>query len=136
VREVIIGIESYLNWAIFSELGSRDKLTPEIKEYLKNPFSIKGKGGTAEKYYIQLPSLFCDEITLDKYNPELWKSVKKFYDEIRNPIFHGSEFHSPDFEKLNELFDFLAKIYKWIDSWCDLDKVLPGAGWLCKFDEL
>ncbi len=79
----IIGVECYVTGAVYMVLGMLGILKENIK-YVKNPFLIPGRGGTATKYYKQLPGLASEEITLPNLNPELWAEVQLFYSELRN----------------------------------------------------
>ena len=74
----IIGVECYVTGAVYMVLGRLGILKDNIR-YVKNPFSIPGRGGTAIKYYKLLPGLASKDITLPNLNPKLWYCVLIFY---------------------------------------------------------
>ncbi len=129
----IIGVECYVTGAVYLALGRLGRLKKNI-QYVKNPFSIPGKGGTAVKYYRLLPGLASEDITLPKANPKLWADVRIFYSEFRNPLFHGVQFSSKDPKNIISVFEILADIYEWIDSWYNPDLIIKGSTWFTKFD--
>lgn len=126
-----VGLESYTCGAVYDRLGSQGRLKENIK-YIRNPYSIPGGRGTAEKYYVQLPRLAANELSLDTARPELWPRVRTFYKKIRNPIFHGMQIASDDRQHLVEIFELIADIYAWIDDWHDLEQVIKGASWVTR----
>jgi hypothetical protein len=61
---------------------------------------------------------------LNRFNGALWKSVREFYESVRNALFHGHEL-TTDGRKYTETLDavlgahdMFAQIYEWIDFWC------------------
>jgi hypothetical protein len=127
----IIGLECYVTGAVYLVLGRLGLLKDNIR-FVKNPFSIPGRGGTAVKYYKQLPGLASDEITLPYLNPKLWADVQIFYTEFRNPLFHGMQFESSDPKDIIAVFELLADIYEWIDAWYDPELIFKGSSWSTK----
>jgi hypothetical protein len=129
----VIGLESYVSTAVYFELGRDGRLSENIK-YIKDPFSIPGEKGTAAKLYKLMPALYSENITLPNYNPRLWEELKIFYKFIRNPLFHGKQLDTSNPEDLIEIFEFLADIYVWIDSWHSPDSIIPGSNWVTKLN--
>jgi len=127
----IIGVECYVTGAAYMVLGRLGILKDNIA-YVKNPFSIPGRGSTAIKYYEKLPGLASEDITLPNLNPNLWADVKKFYSEFRNPLFHGMQFESSNPKDIITVFELLADIYEWIDAWYDLELDMKGSSWVTK----
>ncbi len=127
----IVGVEAYVVGAVYFTLGTMGKLKENIN-FLRDPFSIPGDRGTASKYYRLLPALAADEIALPNMNPNLWEDVRLFYREIRNPLFHGNQLDTSKPADLVAIFELLADIYGWVDTWHDPHKVIPGSGWYTK----
>ena len=125
----IVGVESYVCSAAHHELGARGLLKANI-EQINNPFSKKGKGGTAVKYYKEIPALIPDVLNLHDYDSNLWAEVLIFYKSIRNPLFHGKQLDTKDINDLINIFELLASIYSWIDSWHNPDNIIPGSSWV------
>ena len=129
----IIGLESYVSSAVYHELGMDGRIVENMK-YIKNPFSIPGEKGTANKYYKLMPALYSECITLPNCNPELWEELKVFYRSIRNPLFHGKQLDTSDPKDLINIFEFLADVYEWIDGWHNPDNIIPGSSWVTKLN--
>lgn len=127
----IMGVESYTCSAAYHELGIRGKLKENIK-FVRDPFLLKGERGTASKFYKLLPALVSNDITLPEYDSNLWRDVKLFYRSMRNPLFHGNQLDTKQITDLIAIFELLADIYAWIDSWHSPDSVIPGTGWVTK----
>jgi hypothetical protein len=119
VQKVTVGLESYLPGAVFMELGKQGRLKENVL-YVRDPFKLKGRG-TVENYYHLLPSLINDNVSLKNSDLKLYNETKAFYKEIRNPIFHGSELQDQNIIGIKNIFEYLANVYKWIDSWCEYD---------------
>jgi len=119
LQKVILGLESYLPGAVFFELGKVGRLKENI-EKVRNPFCLKGRG-TVENYYHLLPCLVREEISLKNTDISLFNKTKIFYKEIRNPIFHGCQIEDQNVLGLKKIFEYLAQIYGWIDSWHKYD---------------
>ncbi len=131
LQKSVLGIEAYIVGAVYFELGSRGNLNKKTLKYLRNPFSLKGKG-TADNFYNKLPALASESYCLKSFNLELWDTTKLFYSDVRNPIFHGYEIKSESVERFPALYNFLDNLYEWIDTWYDLEKTIPGAEVLSK----
>jgi hypothetical protein len=129
----VIGLEAYANSAVHYELGMAGRMQENI-QYIRNPFSIPGESGTAAKYYKLMPALFSNEISLPECNPQLWEDVKIFYKEIRNPLFHGAQLDTSNVDDLIKIFELIADIYQWIDSWHEPEKIIQGSSWFTNFD--
>ncbi len=129
----IVGLESYVPNAVWTVLVySRKWKTEEHLQYIKNPYSLPGKGSVPQKYYNQLPELVSKDITLIKYDSELWKTTSQFYSKVRNPIFHGKQFSTDDPTAILDGYKLIAKIYEWVDSWYSPEDLWPGASAACK----
>ncbi len=137
LQKSILGIESYLGAAVEYELTERNKLSDEIREKLKNPFSLKEKGErkrTADILYDKMPGLVEKSFKLSSSDSQLFENVKIFYRKIRNPVFHGEQMRTSKGEHQNlvKVFSLIRSIYHWIDSWYSAfpdemtDKIKPG----------
>ena len=127
----LIGLESYVCTAVHFELGAIGRLDENIR-FIKDPFSIPGDKGTAAKYYKLMPALYSKKITLPQCNPELWEELKTFYRDIRNPLFHGKQLDTSNPDDLILVFELLADVYEWIDSWHNPDQIISGSNWFTK----
>lgn len=123
VQKAILGIESYLPSAVRSEAFLREKKI----EFDGNTFSL-GSKNLAVNLYNNLPALVDPSWKLETCNPKVWNKTLEFYREVRNPLFHGKQFDSLKIQSVREMFDYLAEVYEWIDSWYEPNKILNGAG--------
>lgn len=127
LQRAFVGIEAYVVGAAYLEIGKREvNRLKQALERLRNPFGLGGRG-VADNYYNRIPRLVDDKYALRASNPQLWESTVVLYSEVRNPVFHGYEIDSDSSTGVLSVFDHLADIYRWIDSWCDLDGIMPGA---------
>ena len=127
VQRAILGIEAYLVGAVYVQAGLRGKLTKELVQKLQNPFRIKRGSGTVESFYDLLPSALDRKISLKVSHPGLWRQTVRFYAEIRNPLFHGKQISSVNPVPVRKAFDFLARLYEWIDDWHSPEDIMKGA---------
>ena len=118
VQRSVMGIESYLPFAVVHEAGLRKVLTRETFERASNPFSFGGKS-TVANYYHRLPALVAPECSLRAYDAKLYETTNAFYREIRNPPFHGHEIQNDDRgAATHSVMEYIASLYAWIDRWC------------------
>ncbi len=132
-QQSIMGVEAYLTGAVYDVLGQSGRLRENI-DYLRNPFSLPGEKGTAAKYYKLMPSLFSKEISLPHMNSQLWGDVRVFYKEVRNPLFHGMQLDTNSPSDLIRIFELLADIYEWVDTWHNPDNIIMGSSWFTKLN--
>ena len=126
LQRVILGVESYLPGAVFMEMGVRGLYSEENVKFIKNPFNLKGRS-TVDNYYHRLPSIISEQCSLKSYDNELFQKTVIFHKEVRNPIFHGHNISHRDIKGLRGTFNYLSKIYVWIDSWHDFSKIYNKA---------
>jgi len=75
-------------------------------------------------YYNCLPKLIDADFRMKRSRATLWKKVHQFYQEVRNPLFHGSELHTDGHKHIETLdsvlkaLDLFVEIYNWVDWWC------------------
>jgi hypothetical protein len=81
------------------------------------PISVAGHG-TADAFYNRLPRLLDREYALERCDPRLWATTEQFYQEIRNPLFHGYQLYHPEVEQVSEAFALLDSVQAWIETWC------------------
>ena len=127
LQRIVLGLEARIPTAVFLELSCREKLTLELAAKLEDPFRLGGSG-TADCYYNRAPALIDQSFALQTAKPDLWRLVKSFYKDIRNPIFHGSYLVNLDAAKLDEIFSVFDEVYLWCDSWCDVITRLNEVG--------
>jgi len=58
-------------------------------------------------------------------DPSLYERVKRYYNEVRNPIMHGYEVDSHSYDGVVLCFDLISDIYAWTDSWFPADSIVP-----------
>ncbi|MES9903812.1 MAG: hypothetical protein ABW168_14195 [Sedimenticola sp.] len=121
LQRTILGLESYVIGAVWTELGMAGKLTKENNKLVRNPFLIKRGAGTADSYYNQLPSLLPEAVSLKSSDEELWDEVSHFYKHVRNPLFHGQQLETDNPNDLIPMVEMVRNIYSWIDSWHQLE---------------
>jgi hypothetical protein len=120
LQRTILGAESYIPFAVWSELGETGRLTSELNVAIRNPFSIKtNRRGTAVRYYNLVPSLLDPKHALEATNPALWDDVHEFYTTVRNKILHGNQIGATRAEVLHPIFDMFKALYDWVDVWHD-----------------
>lgn len=108
----IHGLESYLCGAVFNKTLNKDA---------NSPWKL-GARTSVDNYFHNLPSLLDKSFSLKVSNNSLWAENKKFYNEIRNPLSHGYEIDDhTESQHIVDLFEHLSELYKWIDSWYDLE---------------
>lgn len=127
VQRAILGMEAYLVGAVYVQAGLRGKLTKELAQKLQNPFRIKRGARAVESFYDLLPSALDRKISLRVFHPGLWKRTGRFYAEIRNPLFHGKQISDVNPVPVRKAFDFLARLYEWIDDWHSPEDIMKGA---------
>lgn len=125
LRDAIVGLECAISGAVWVEIASSGRMTPEISEAIKDPFSLKLRG-TAACVFNGLPALVDTSYALDKAHPALWQEVKTFYREVRNPIFHAYEVAGNDPDPVWKSFELIWKIYQWLNAWHPIENLLSG----------
>lgn len=124
VQRAVQGLEAYICGAVWAELGASGRLTPQLNQWVRNPFKIPGRGGTASQYYHRLPCLLSPDLSLTR-RMAVWCEVVVFYKNVRNPIFHGLQLQSRDLHEARECLELIQRIYDWIDSWHALERPFP-----------
>src|SRR6185369_9893563 len=125
LRDAIVGLECAVSGAVWDEIAGSGKMTNEISEAIKDPFSLRLRG-TAACVFNGLPALVDTSYALDKADPTLWQEVKTFYREVRNPIFHAYEVEGNDPDPVWKSFELIWKIYQWLNGWHPIEKLLFG----------
>jgi len=80
-------------------------------------------GSMVETYYNRLPAYVSSTAQLKEHDQALWSTVKVFYAEIRNPLSHGNQLKDVSQESLKAAFEMFDKIYAWINSWSDPNRL-------------
>lgn len=117
LQRSILGVESCISAAVEYRLTAMGLFTPAMATALNEPFKLRGKGGAAESFYNKLPGQIDPALQLQSMEPELWALVKRFYKEVRNPLFHGYQLASINAAGVLEAMQMLARIYGWMDGW-------------------
>lgn len=126
LQKAILSLESYVCTAASLASMSTGKRSPEVVQGIENPFRL-GKNGTADNFYNKLPGLIDPEIRLSNYDSELFKKVKAFYRDVRNPLFHGKQLADDNPKSLIPTFELLKSVFDWIEWWTVpvLKSILP-----------
>lgn len=127
LQRLVLGLESRIPAAVILELSCQRRLTPEIANKLRDPFTLGGRG-TADCYYNRAPALIESRHALRQSNTALWELVRIFYRDIRNKIFHGGYVTDLTAAKLDYIFLVFDEIYAWCDSWCDVSTRINEIG--------
>lgn len=90
---------------------------PEDFRLLSDPNSAPGQRGLPEMFYNNLPSLVDQRYALKHVDERLWAQTQSFYKEVPNRLFHGYQLYHPSADAVIPLFELLAEVYLWMDSW-------------------
>ena len=126
LQRAFSGVEAYVVGAAYWGAGRSRGLSEKLLTHLRNPFSLGGRSVT-ENYYNRVPALVSQNHALKHSDLPLWEDVNIAYREVRNPIFHGYDVDEHYGSMVLGVFDHVADLYRWIDSWCDPDEMIPGA---------
>jgi hypothetical protein len=126
LREAIVGLESAVSGAVYTEALHRSEDSRHILEASRNPFGLKRYRGTAACVFVGLPELLDPEYSLKHRKPELWERVKTFYQEVRNPLFHAYEVASDDPDPVWQVLEFIWEIYQWLNEWHPIETLMSG----------
>jgi hypothetical protein len=127
LQRIVLGLEARIPTAVMLELSCRGMLTKGLIIKLQDPYNLKGSG-TADCYYNCAPALIDLDFALKRAKPDLWILVKKFYKDVRNPIFHGWYLTDLDAEMFDYIFSVFDEVYAWCDTWCDVLKRINEIG--------
>jgi hypothetical protein len=122
VQRTIIGVEAYIPSAAFMAGVHYRRLSPELVRASKEPFSL-GCQSAANTFYNCLPALVDQTFRLKFARGSVWKSVRVFYETVRNPLFHGAELgteghqHVQTLDAVLKSLDLFVAIYEWVDWW-------------------
>ena len=117
LQRAVLGVEACVSAAAAWEATARGLLTDELAQKMEDPFRLGGRG-TADALYNRLPALLDPEYALERCDPHMWTTTKRFYREIRNPLFHGYQLYHPDADHVLEAFALLDSVQAWIETWC------------------
>jgi hypothetical protein len=125
IQRAVLGIEAYIPGAVFYETGIRGKLTSELAAKLKNPFAF-GARNSVGNFYHHLPAQADPSFSLRVVDKQLYDRTVRFYNQIRNPLFHGKQLTECTVGPVRNTFDHLAQLYEWIDSWHPPERLIKG----------
>jgi hypothetical protein len=124
LREATVGLESSVSSAVFALGLSLGKLDQAMVDATRNPTKLSPS--VAGSVYNGLPKLIDPGFMLTRRNAPLWKQIHAYYEEIRNPLFHGYELESDDPGPVLACLEMIWAVYQWINSWCPPDVLLEG----------
>lgn len=122
LQRTIIGLESFIPSAAFLAGSHYGRLDEKAVRGTREPFSLNCES-VANTIYNCVPGLIDSNFRMKRARGRLWKSVSRFYREVRNPLFHGSQLethghkHGETLESVIKAFDLFAKVYNWTDWW-------------------
>ena len=120
LQRSILGIESCVSAAVTNRLSAGGRLNGEMVARLNEPQKLPGVGsGMAEAFYNKLPAQVDPSLAMSNMYPDLWAEVRRFYKEVRNPLFHGYQLEHGNVDGVLEAHKMLAKVYDWMDEWWD-----------------
>jgi hypothetical protein len=125
LQRAVLGVEAYLPAAVIAQMARCGRLTKEIAEKLRDPFTL-GRGGTADNYYNRLPAVLDNSIALRLVDQVLWKTISEFYRHVRNPLFHGAQITDKQIGAVQDAYEVIADAYEWIDGWHNVDHFIDG----------
>lgn len=124
LQRAVVGVESWMYGAVFSELGRRGMLNEETLKYLRSPSKLGGRS-MANSIYNKMPGLVSDQHPMTVSDHKLYMRVLAFYKEVRNPIMHGFEVDSKTYDGVLSCFDLMYEIHCWTDSWFSFESIIP-----------
>lgn len=120
-RTTIVAIECAIESSAVEEFLFSNRLTEQMRHSVRNPSSLARS--LPDAYYNRLPHLVNVRAPLKSCNGKLWNTVQRFYQEIRNPIFHGHQLSDVKAESVRETFGMFDGIFVWLDSWADPNRM-------------
>ena len=117
LRSTIVGIEWTLQAMAIQELAFSSRWTHALQDAIRNPSALSRS--MPDAYFNKIPEQLDPKVALRVCNKALWKTVHRFYREIRNPLSHGYELRDVTAESLRAVFGMFDEIYAWINSWSD-----------------
>jgi hypothetical protein len=124
LREATVGLESSVSSAVFALALRSGLMDDKILSAVKNPNRLGGN--VAGSVYNGLPKLIDSGFTLIRRNAPLWKKTAKFYDQIRNPLFHSYELQSSDPDPVLACLEIIWSVYQWLNGWFPPEYLLEG----------
>ncbi len=120
LQRAVLGIESYVAGAVFIEAGERGLFTApggsKLLAKIRNPFLLGGRK-TVVNFYHLLPSEIDPSFSLKHCNKDLWDEAFQFYQETRNPLFHGKQISTTNPRAIIPQFEMIKSMYDWMASW-------------------
>ncbi len=127
LQRAVLGVEAYLPAALKFAAAQLGKVSTELFKKLDDPFSLGGASLVANVYH-RMPSAVHSELSLRHLDEELYERTRKFYKQIRNPLFHGRQLHDTEIGAVRKAFDHVAQLYEWIDYWHNPELQMKGFG--------
>jgi hypothetical protein len=90
LQRAILGPEAYIPPVVRMAAIHYGRVSPGVLKGTADPFSMKG-GSAVATFYNSLPGLVDPDFPLIRAHGSVWKKMRIFYEQVRNPLFHGSE---------------------------------------------
>lgn len=122
LQRAIIGLEAYVPPAVFTAAIHYGRSSADVISAKKQRFSLRSGTG-ANTLYNRLPGLVDPDFRMIRARGSVWKNVNRFYEEVRNPLFHGSQLHTDGhkhgetLDAVLKAFDLFVDVYEWVDWW-------------------
>jgi hypothetical protein len=122
LQRAIIGIEAYIPPAVFLAATHYGRLSEDVIKGMRDPFSLRCQSA-ANTFYNCLPGTVDPDFRMKRARGSVWKSVRRFYEEVRNPLFHGSQLYTEGHNHVETLdavlnaFELFVEVYNWADWW-------------------
>ncbi len=123
LQRAIIGLEAYIPGAVFMAAVHYGRCTDEVQKAIRDPFSLNCESA-ANTFYNCLPATVEMNFRMKRSRASTWKQILIFYQQIRNPLFHGSQLdteghkHVETLDAVLRAFNLFIAVYKWLDWWC------------------
>jgi hypothetical protein len=126
LRDAVVGVETSVPAAVRDLCIEQKAMTAEVRDALRDPFTLKKGRGTADKVYNELPALVDRAHSMSVQDQQLWLSVSEFYRKVRNPLFHASQIADTEVERFVACLELIWNIYCWLNEWYPVEKLLQG----------
>lgn len=132
LQRTIIGVEAYIPPAVFMAGAHYGRLSADVIKGSKDSFSLRCRSAV-NTFYNCLPGLVDTDFRMIRARAQVWKKTHRFYGEVRNPLFHGSQLwtnghnHGATLDSVLKALDLFVEIYNWVDWWFP-PKLLEGTG--------
>ena len=118
LQRSILGVEACAAAAVEYRLAALGRFDAAMARKLNDPVKLPGpRGGMADVFYNKMPAVIDPALQLRLCSPQLWETVKRFYKEVRNPLFHGYQLHMANPANVRDALLMFKEVYAWMDTW-------------------